>query len=70
MISDVVMPDIGGVELRERLTAKHPHLKVVLTSGYSEAEVRSKIPKAGATFLPKPFTPESLLRCVAEALGR
>jgi len=69
VISDVVMPEMGGVELYKRLTAEHPGLKVVLTSGYSEREMRSEIREMGARFLPKPFTPDSLLRCMAEALS-
>ena len=69
VISDVVMPDMGGVELQKRLTDQYPNLKVILTSGYSEAEVKGEIRQLGAAFLPKPFTHHALIRCVTEVLG-
>lgn len=69
VISDVVMPDMGGPELQKRLREQYPNLKVILTSGYSEAEVTGEIRQLGAAFLPKPFTPQSLISCVTEVLG-
>ena len=68
VISDVVMPNLGGVELQKRLKEDHPDLKVILMSGYSEAEVRAEIREAGAAFLSKPFLPDALLRVVGTAL--
>jgi two-component system, cell cycle sensor histidine kinase and response regulator CckA len=70
VISDVVMPDMGGPELQKRLREQYPNLKVILTSGYCEGELKGATRQLGAAFLPKPFTPESLIRCVAEVLGR
>ncbi|MDZ7780212.1 MAG: response regulator [Gemmatimonadota bacterium] len=68
VLSDVVMPDMGGVQLLKELQLRHPGLAAVLTSGYTEAEVHSSIREIGAAFVPKPFTPESLMRAVTEAL--
>ena len=42
---------------------------MILTSGYSEAEVKGEIRHLGAAFLPKPFTPQALIRCVTDVLG-
>lgn len=69
VISDVVMPEIGGVELQKELVATNPQLKMILTSGYSEAEVKGEIRELDAVFLPKPFTPRDLLECVDRALS-
>ena len=69
VISDVVMPGMGGVELRKRLAALHPTVRFILVSGYSEEEVYKEIREMDTRFLPKPFTPAQLLRCVSEVLA-
>lgn len=69
VVSDVVMPNIGGVELQKRLKEHYPDLKVILMSGYSAAEVHAEIRETGAAFLSKPFTPDALLRSVGNALS-
>jgi two-component system cell cycle sensor histidine kinase/response regulator CckA len=71
LVSDVVMPRIGGRELAERLVKLHPDLRVVLCSGYAE---HSLLDVAGATsmraplFVQKPFSAEELARAIREAL--
>ena len=69
VISDVMMPVMGGVDLTKRLAERYPELKVILTSGYSEAEISRDIRQLGGPFLSKPFSPQALIRCVAEVLG-
>ena len=70
VLSDVVMPDMGGIELQKRLGERYPDIGMVLTSGYSEAEVQGDIRGMGVTFVPKPFTPESLMHGIWEAMNR
>jgi two-component system cell cycle sensor histidine kinase/response regulator CckA len=65
VISDLVMPELGGAALIEMLHAWYPALKVLFVSGYSESTVASKgalFP--GALYLGKPFTAETLARTV------
>ncbi len=69
VLSDVVMPDMGGAELADRLRERRPGLSVVLTSGYSEAELRGEVRDRASAFLVKPFTPEALVRVVSETLA-
>lgn len=69
VLSDVIMPDMGGVELKERLRAMYPTLQVILTSGYSEADLRGEIRANGAAFLRKPFSAASLLQIVDETMA-
>jgi two-component system cell cycle sensor histidine kinase/response regulator CckA len=70
LLSDVVMPALGGHELAHRLRRRLPGLKVVLTSGYSEAALRGEVRTVSDAFLVKPFTPEDLSKAVREALAR
>jgi two-component system, cell cycle sensor histidine kinase and response regulator CckA len=69
VISDLVMPELGGAELIGMLHAWYPELKVLFVSGYSEAHVASKgalFP--GARYLAKPFSAETLARTIRQVL--
>ena len=69
LVTDVVMPEMGGGELVERLTDLRPDLKVLYISGYTNDEVvRRGVPGADTHFLHKPFTSEGLMRRVREVL--
>ena len=69
VVSDVIMPEMGGGQLVDRLRERYPDLKVILTSGYSEEELRGEIRHKAAGFLVKPFTPEKLTSLIARVLG-
>jgi len=70
MLMDVVMPDINGPDLAERILALRPHLKVLFMSGCTDSEVvRVKILDRALGFLPKPFTSDSLLERVQKVLS-
>ena len=67
---DVVMPDLTGPDLAERILAIRPHLKVLFMSGCTESDVvRVKILDRALGFLPKPFTSDSLLERVQKVLN-
>ena len=69
MVSDVVMPGLGGPELAERLAGVHPETRVLFISGYArEGLFHDGRPGADAAFLAKPFSPEALARTVREIL--
>ena len=69
LLSDVIMPKMGGVALARKLLDDHPRLRVVLMSGYSEREVEEQgLPAGTAVVLEKPFTVDGLLSKVRLAL--
>jgi CheY-like chemotaxis protein len=71
VLTDVVMPDIGGPDLVERLTAKWPGLKTIFMSGYAEGDkVRVGMENLDTSFLQKPFSAESLVLRVREILDQ
>jgi PAS domain S-box-containing protein len=63
LVTDVVMPRMSGRELARRLTQARPAMRVILVSGHPE-----DAPAGGYAFLPKPITPDALLRRVREVL--
>ncbi|HEU4564878.1 MAG TPA: PAS domain S-box protein [Gemmatimonadaceae bacterium] len=66
LLTDVVMPEMGGFELASRLRARQPGLPVLLMSGYPDG-AGSAAP-SGAGFIAKPFAAEALVRQVRELL--
>jgi signal transduction histidine kinase len=69
LVTDVVMPDIGGVELARRLTTVRPAVKVLCMSGYTaDTILRHGVEEETMAYIQKPFTPESLATKVREVL--
>jgi two-component system, cell cycle sensor histidine kinase and response regulator CckA len=69
LLTDVIMPDLTGPVLAERLRAQKPDLRVLFISGFHDADlVQRFVTRKGFTLLPKPFTVTALLRVVREAL--
>jgi len=69
LLTDVVMPGIGGRELAEQITAMRPEIKVLYMSGYTpQAILHHGELDASTFFIQKPFTPSSLAAKVREVL--
>jgi PAS domain S-box-containing protein len=69
VISDMVMPKMSGLELRERLRQGHPGLPVLLMSGYSEEAItRLGRHQDLGPVIEKPFTLHSMLQTIRQAL--
>ena len=71
LITDVVMPGMGGRELASRLEASRPGIKVLYMSGYTEDAIHHHgALETGLAFIQKPFTTEGFLMKVREVLDR
>jgi CheY-like chemotaxis protein len=69
LLTDVVMPQMGGKELAERIKALRPDVKVLFTSGYTgDTIAHHGILEPDIAFLLKPFSPVTLTRKVREVL--
>ena len=71
LLTDVVMPGIGGRELARQVVAHSPDTKVLYMSGYATNAIVHHVEiDSGTFFLPKPFTPASLAAKVREVLDQ
>jgi nitrogen-specific signal transduction histidine kinase/CheY-like chemotaxis protein len=69
LVTDVVMPQMGGGELAQHLTASRPGIKVLYISGYpDDAVVRHGVLERGSALLQKPFALDDFARKVREVL--
>jgi len=70
-ILDVVMPEMSGREVYERIRTRRPDFKSLFTSGYSEDAIHTNfVLDKGLTFLQKPFSRKDLLSAVRKVLDR
>ena len=70
VVSDVVMPGMGGRELVGRIRRLRPDLPVVLLSGYTADEVSEELrAHPRQTLLQKPFSPDALVAALEEMVG-
>lgn len=69
VISDVIMPMMGGVAMAEWLKTSHPDLRVLFTSGYTDDDLTEQdLLQRDVEFLPKPYTPTTLAAKVRDML--
>jgi DNA-binding response OmpR family regulator len=71
LMTDVVMPDMNGRELSQRVLARRPGIKCLFVSGYTADTIAQHgVLEAGVSFLHKPYSGKTLLAKVADMLGR
>jgi two-component system, cell cycle sensor histidine kinase and response regulator CckA len=66
LLTDVIMPGLGGLELVGMAKARWPGIRVLYVSGYRREQIKGLDPQV--PFLEKPFTPGELLQKIAELL--
>ena len=71
LLTDMIMPQLGGYELAQRVQQMLPDVRVLLMSGYTDnATLQSGALEKGVIFLQKPFTPAALARSVRQVLDK
>jgi len=69
LLTDVVMPEMGGKELAQMFQTIHPHIKVLFMSGYTEEIIiRHGVEREGVAFIQKPLIPNKLVLKLREVL--
>jgi DNA-binding NtrC family response regulator len=70
ILSDIRMPDIGGMRVLRDVKRLHPSLPVIMITGYASVDSAVQAMKLGAAdYIEKPFEPEQLIDSVNRALG-
>jgi CheY-like chemotaxis protein len=69
LVTDVVMPDMSGLALAERLLSDRPDMKVLYMTGYSNEVVLAHGTPMPGSLIEKPFTPRQITARVLEILG-
>jgi CheY-like chemotaxis protein len=70
LLTDVVMPQMSGRQLAERLLARRPSLPVVYMSGYTDDRIgQHGVLDEGVNFLAKPVSPDGVVAMVERVLG-
>ncbi|HXE73819.1 MAG TPA: response regulator [Candidatus Nitrosotenuis sp.] len=69
LLTDMIMPELNGLELSRQVAVLHPQTRILYMSGYAgESLVREALAEGGTGFLVKPFGVEELVRRVGEVL--
>jgi DNA-binding NtrC family response regulator len=70
VLSDMALPKFGGWTVYLMLKEINPRVKMILTSGYLDPQVKRDMVRGGAKdFIPKPYVAETVLKSVEAALG-
>lgn len=71
VLTDVVMPEMNGLDLARELSRRSPSLKILFMSGFTDGVLAERgVLKPGVMYLQKPIQKDALADCLANALGR
>ena len=71
LVLDMSMPGLNGLELQKRVGVERPEMPIIFITGYGDIAMTVQAMKAGAVeFLTKPFSDESLLTAIRNAMER
>jgi PAS domain S-box-containing protein len=71
LVSDMVMPGLSGPDIAQRIVRRRPEIQVLFVSGYASREAIDRgVSSHNASFLQKPFRPDTLAQKVRERLDR
>lgn len=70
LFTDIIMPGMSGRDLADQVRSRLPSVRVLYTSGYTENVILERgLMDQGVRYLSKPYAPQTLARCIREALG-
>jgi CheY-like chemotaxis protein len=70
VLTDMLLPEMSGSDMAEKILERRPGLKILFITGYVEGDIVQRcIADLGASFLDKPFAPSVLLQRVRDAVG-
>lgn len=69
LLTDIMMPDLNGTEVASRMAEQRPAARILLMTGYADAQTLEKATAAGRAVINKPFKPDELLRRLEELLN-
>jgi two-component system, cell cycle sensor histidine kinase and response regulator CckA len=70
LLSDMLLPELSGFDLAQKTLELKPEMKILFMTGYVEGDIVQRcISELGASFLDKPFQPNTLLSRVQEAIS-
>lgn len=71
VVTDVVMPEMGGRDLADAMRLDYPQIPVLFTSGYmADPDLAEGLSRSNNPFLAKPYSPEVLVRTVSDVVDR
>jgi CheY-like chemotaxis protein len=70
VISDMMMPNMGGIQLFKELRAKTPDLKFILVTGYSLADQDEAVISSMDAIMAKPYTPMKIIQLARDILDK
>lgn len=70
LVTDVIMPQMSGFVVAERLRVRYPGLRVLFMSGFTDCETPDFLDKPGTAFIQKPFAPDELARHLRDLLDK
>ena len=70
MLLDIKMPKSSGLDALQEIKKKHPHLKIIMVTGYKSVETAAEASRLGASgYIVKPFKSQEILETVKRNLG-
>jgi CheY-like chemotaxis protein len=70
VITDLLMPNLNGLNLINTIHLKWPHMPIILMSGYLAKDLGKAIIDGMSAYLQKPFTPTALIMAVERVLSK
>ena len=70
ILMDIKMPKVSGLDVLSEIKSKHPHVKIIMVTGYRSVETAAEASRLGASgYLVKPFKSQDILEIVRKNLG-